>query len=305
VANIVVTIAKLIAGLASGSAAMLAEAGHSAADSVNEVFLWLALKGSRQPADLRHPLGHGRVSFLWALMAAIASFLIGGCLSIGLAIRELEIGGETEHTLALWLVLGIAFLADGTSLRQSTGQARREAKEHGQRVWPYLMRSSDPTLRAVVVEDSAALIGVALAAGGLFLDRVLDSSTPDAIASLLIGILLAFTAFGLARPLADFLIGQSIPKEQFQRLLAILRADPAVDEVLSLRAVYTGPEEVVVIARIHPRGDLEIGELTKAMDGLDRVIRADLPEVADVYLDVTTYRLDTLPLPAGIADRRT
>ena len=155
-------------------------------------------------------------------------------------------------------------------------------------------------MRAVVVEDSASLIGVGLAATGLLLDLVLDSSRPDAIASLLIGILLAFTAFGLARPLADFLIGQSISKEQFQRLLGILRANHAVDEVLSLRAVYTGPEEVVVISRIHPRHDLEIAELTQAMDGLDREIRSELPEVADVYLDVTTYRLETLPQPAEL-----
>src|SRR5229473_2355590 len=94
-ANIVIGIAKLIAGLVSGSTAMLAEAAHSAADSVNEVFLAVGLHRARQPPDATHPLGHGRERFLWAFMAAIASFLIGGCLSVGMAIRQLETHDST------------------------------------------------------------------------------------------------------------------------------------------------------------------------------------------------------------------
>jgi cation diffusion facilitator family transporter len=298
-ANLVVAAAKLAAGLLSGSAALLAEAGHSLADASNEVLLGVSLYRARLPADLVHPLGHGRERFLWAFMAAIASFLIGGCLSIGLAIRELVEGGSTGNLLLGWVVLAIALAADGMSLLQSLGQARRQARERGQPLPRYLLRAADPALRAVVVEDSAALIGLGLAAGGLLLSDLVGNNTPDALASLLIGILLALTAFALARPLADFLIGRSLPAEPFQRLYAILAAAPAIEEVLALQAVYTGPEEVIVAAKVHPAAGLTIEQLTRAMDELDSALRSASPEVADVYLDVTTFRSDTLPARPG------
>lgn len=293
-ANVAVALAKLIAGLVSGSAALLAEAGHSLADSVNEVLLGASLRRARRPADIAHPFGHGRERFLGAFMAAIASFIIGGCLSIGLAIRELAVGGATSNSHIAWLVLAIALVADGASLLQSQRQARREAREHRQAVWRYLLRSSDPALRAVVVEDSAALIGLGLAAGGLLLSELIGNNTPDALASLLIGILLALTAVALARPLADFLIGRSLPAEQLKQLYAILAAASTIEEVLSLQAVYTGPEEVIVGAKVHPAAGLTIDQLTRAMDELDQTLRSALPEVAEVYLDVTTYRSGTL-----------
>ena len=289
-ANIVIAIAKLVAGLASGSTGMLAEAAHSAADSVNEVFLAVGLHRDRQPADATHPLGHGRERFLWAFMAAIASFLIGGCVSIALAISELKARHPVSGGVAVWIVLAIAFAADGTSWLQGLRQARRQAKEYGISVWRYMVLASDPVVRAVLVEDSAALIGLAIAASGLLLSKVLGTSVPDSLASLLIGLLLAVTAFGLARPFADFLVGKSIPPQQFEKLHAILKADAAIDQVLSLRAVYTGPEEVIVTAKVHPSPSLDIEQLTRAMDDLDHRIRRELPYVADVYIDVTVAR---------------
>jgi cation diffusion facilitator family transporter len=296
VANLAVAAAKLVAGLLSGSAGLLAEAGHSLADSLNEMFLGISLVRGGVPADLAHPLGHGRERFLWAFMAAMASFLIGGCLSIALAIWALLKGGSTENPLVAWVVLAVSFMADGSSLVQSLRQARREAQQRGVPLPRYLLRSSDPALRAVVVEDSAALVGVGLAALGLLLSELLGTNTPDALASLLIGLLLAITAFGLARPVADLLVGRSLPADQLQQLLEILTKDPAIDEVLALQAVYTGPQEAIVAAKVHPAVGLTIDQLTRAMDGLDSVVRSALPEVADVYVDVTTYRLSTLPV---------
>lgn len=271
---------------------MLAEAAHSFADSLNEVLLGISMYRAKQPADATHPLGHARERFLWAFLAAIGSFLIGGCLSVGLAIRSLELGGETARPLIAWIVLAVSFAADATSWLQSMGQARRQAREYGRGVWSYLLRSSDPVVRAVVVEDSAALVGLVIAAAGLLLSELTRSNMPDAIASLLIGILLAITAFGLARPLADFLVGRSLPADHLQRLHAILAASPAVEQILSFHAVYSGPEEAIVAAKIHPAAGMNIGEVTRAMDDLDRKLRAESPLVADVYLDLTTQRAD-------------
>jgi cation diffusion facilitator family transporter len=298
VANVVIAIAKLIAGLVSRSTALQAEAAHSAADSVNEVFLAIGLRRDRQPADATHPFGHGRARFLWAFMAAIASFLIGGCLSIALAIAHFREPHAMSGGLLAWIVLAVAFAADGSSFLQSLRQARRQAREYGLTVWRYLRVASDPVVRAIVVEDGAALIGLALASSGLLLSRIFHSSVPDSLASLLIGLLLAVTAFGLARPLADFLVGRSLPAPLFERLSAIFREDAAIDQVLSLRAVYTGPEEVVVAAKVHPAASLNIEQLTRAMDDLDRRIRLALPLVADVFIDVTAHRgEDGSPVP--------
>jgi cation diffusion facilitator family transporter len=289
-ANLIIAIAKLIAGLMSHSTGMLAEAAHSAADSINEVLLAIGLKRDRAPAHAAHPLGHGRERFLWAFMAAIASFLIGGCLSIGMALVELKHRHPLAGSLAAWIVLGIALLADGASWLQSVRQARSQAKEYGLGVWEYLTHASDPVVRAVVVEDSAALIGLLFAAGGLLLSQLLGSNVPDSIASLLIGILLAVTAFGLARPLADFLVGRSLHERQMEALTALVNESAAVDEILILRAIYTGPEEAVVTAKIHPSPTMSMEELTKAMDELDQTIREALPVIADVFIDITAHR---------------
>src|ERR1700687_4898523 len=135
---------------------------------------------------------------------------------------------------------------------RSLGQARRETRARKRSLAAHLFRTSDPLVRAIVVEDSAALIGLVIAAAGLLLRQILGTHTPDAIASLLIGILLAVTAFGLARPLADFLVGRSLAGDQLEKLHAIVNEDPSVEEIQSLRALYSGPEEVIVVAKIHP-----------------------------------------------------
>jgi len=286
-ANVVIGIAKLIGGLVSGSTGMLAEAAHSAADSVNEIFLAVGIHRDRRPPDPTHPFGHGRERFLWGFMAAIASFLIGGCLSIAMAIAELKVRHPLSGGLTAWIVLAVAFAADGTSWLQGMRQARRQAKEYKLSVWRYFLVSSDPVVRAVLVEDSAALIGLFVAAIGLFLSQMFRTSVPDSLASLVIGLLLAVTAFGLARPFADFLVGRSVPPLLFEQLQAIVQEDEAVERILSLRAVYSGPEEVIVAAKIHPSANITIEKLARAMDDLDHKIRLALPVVADVYIDIT------------------
>jgi len=236
-ANLVVAAAKLVAGLITGSAALLAEAAHSTADSVNELLLGLSLKRGRRPSDAVHPLGHGGARFLWAFIATIASFLIGGCLSIALAVRELLVGTAVERYLVAWVVLAVAFVAEGTSLLQSLAQARREAALWDGSTVDFLRHTSEPTLRAIVVEDAAALIGLGLAAVGLLLHEFAGLKNADAIAALLIGLLLAATAFGLARPLADLLIGRSMLPARLERVYAIIEGSPSIDEVLSVQAV--------------------------------------------------------------------
>jgi divalent metal cation (Fe/Co/Zn/Cd) transporter len=291
-ANIVIAIAKLIAGLASQSTGMLAESAHSAADAVSEVFLAVGLHRDRAPADATHPGGHGRERFLWAFMAAISSLSYWRVPVHRPGHRRAQ--GTSRY---IWRLCGVDRSRDLVRCRRSVlaaehAAARGQAKEYGITVWRYILISSDPIVRAIVFEDSAALIGLFLAASGLLLSKIFGTNVPDSLASLLIGLLLAVTAFGLARPLADFLVGRSLPASLLEKLYAIVNEDPAIEQLFSLRATYSGPEEVIVVGKVRPSANLNIEQLARAMDDLDRRIRFALPIVADVFIDVTANRAE-------------
>ncbi|MFL5908754.1 MAG: cation diffusion facilitator family transporter [Solirubrobacterales bacterium] len=289
VANLFVAAAKLAAGLITGSAALLAEAAHSLADSTNEVMIGVSFRRAGRPADAEHPFGYGGLRFLWAFLAAISSFLIGGCLSVGLAVNDLVHGNVIGEFLVAWIVLGIAALADGTALVQTMRQARREAALWDLPTIRYLRHTSDPTLRALAVEDTAALIGLGLAAAGLLVHELGGPASSDAIASLLIGLLLGLTAIGLARPLADLLIGRSILPARLELARRTLAESPAVDEIRQLYAVHVAPQEVLLAAKVHPAADMDADELAEAMDEIDSRLRDELPEVGEVFIDVTAH----------------
>src|SRR3954466_12231101 len=290
VANLFVAAAKLAAGLMTGSAALLAEAAHSLADSTNEVMLGVSFRRARRPADAEHPFGYGGLRFLWAFLAAISSFLIGGCLSVGLAVNDLLHGNVIDEFLVAWIVLGIAALADGTALVQTMRQARREAALWDLPTIRFLRHTSDPTLRALAVEDTAALAGLGLAASGLLVHQLGGPVASDAIASVLIGVLLGITAIGLARPLADLLIGQSVRPERLELARRTLEGSPAVDEVRQLYTVHVAPQDVILAAKVHPDSHLSGRQLASAMDELDSRLRAELPEIGEVFIDITDHR---------------
>jgi cation diffusion facilitator family transporter len=288
-ANVVVAAAKLAAGLLSGSSALLAEAVHSAADSINEVLLWVSMRRGVRPADAEHPLGYGGARFLWAFLAAISSFVIGGCVSIGLAIHSLLGAEDVDHFLIAWIVLAVAAIADGASLAQTVRQARREATLWNISTLGYLWGTSEPTLRALAVEDAAALVGVAIAALGLLVRELGGPISSDAIASLLIGILLAVTAVGLARPLADLLIGRSLAPARLQKASSIIADSPAIDQVLNLYAVHAAPYEAILTARVHPTAGCSGEQLAQLLDELDQRLRRELPEIGEVFIDITAH----------------
>jgi cation diffusion facilitator family transporter len=289
-ANTVVAAAKLFAGLTTGSSAMLAEAVHSTADSMNEVLLLVSLGRSRRPPDIDHPFGHGRERFLWAFLATISSFIVGGCVSIALAVDDLTRGSELDQLGVAGIVLAVSVLADGTSLTRTVRQARREARSLGLPTVAYLRETNDPTLRAIAVEDGAALLGDGLAAAGILVAALGGPAASDAIASLLIGLLLAATAVGLARPLADLLIGKSISPARLERAYAILSEAPGIEEVLTIYAVHVGAQEAILAAKVHPSPDQTGADLARLLDDLDRQLRNALPEIGEVFIDVTAHR---------------
>ena len=206
--NVLVGVAKSIAAVLTGSASMLAEAAHSWADTGNEVFLLVANRRSRRPPDPAHPLGHGREAYVWSLLAALGLFVAGAAVSVTHGIQELITPEPATDFLVGYVVLALAFVLEGISFLRSVRQARATAELFGYDLIEEVMDTSDPTLRAVFFEDAAALVGLVIATIGLAAHQATGSSTPDAVGSILVGVLLAVVAIVLINRNRQFLVGE-------------------------------------------------------------------------------------------------
>ncbi|WP_445401222.1 cation diffusion facilitator family transporter [Streptomyces sp. LE64] len=294
-ANLGIAVAKAVAGLTSGSSAMLSEAAHSVADTVTELLLLTALKRGEKPADEDHPVGHGAERYIWALLAAVATFVGGAVFAVYDGVHTLTHGEEPGDPLLSYLVLGVAFLLEGYSLRTGVRQARREARGYGLPLRRYLRRTPDTAVKAVVLEDTAALVGLLLAAGGLLGGQLTGSGAWDGTASLCIGALLLWVAWELGRSNAELLIGRPLPAPVRREIRALLLADPHVDGVLELTTRLLGPREALVAAKVDFRDVSTAAEVEQACEQAERRLRGRFPVISRVYLD---------PTPGPSRDRR-
>src|SRR4051794_3630138 len=252
-ANLLVAVAKSVAAVVTGSASMLAEAAHSWADTGNEVFLLIAFRRSRRPPDRAHPLGHGREAYVWSLLAALGVFVAGATVSVTHGIQELAHPAPATDFVVGYVVLAVSFVLEGISFLRSVRQARRTAALMDRDLLGAVMATSDPTLRAVFAEDAAALIGLAIAAVGLGAHQLTGSPTPDAIGSILVGILLAAVATVLINRNRAFLIGEEAnPRLRAAAIWALL-AEPEVARVTYLRLEF-GPRVVSVVGDVDLTG---------------------------------------------------
>lgn len=254
-ANLVIAVAKTIAAMLTSSASLVAEAAHSWADAGNEVFLLIADRRSRQEPDETHPLGHGRETYVWSLFAALGLFVAGAAVSITHGVTELLHPEPASDFVIGYIVLAIAFVFEGTSLLQSLRQARREAGELHRDLIEHVMETSDPTLRAVVFEDSAALIGLLIAALALLGHELTGSSVPDAIGSILVGLLLGVVAVVLINRNRRFLVGEVADERTRTAVLTALLELPEVDRVTYLRLEIVGPRMINVVGDVDLAGD--------------------------------------------------
>ncbi|MGW5736932.1 MULTISPECIES: cation diffusion facilitator family transporter [Streptomyces] len=287
VANLGIAIAKAVAGVISGSSAMLSEAAHSLADTVTEVLLLTALKRSEKPADEDHPLGYGPERYIWAMLAAVATFVGGAVFSLYDGIHTLVAGEELGDPLISYVVLAIAFLLEGYSLRTGVRQARGEATRYGASFGRYLRHTPDTAVKAVVLEDSAALAGLVLAAGGLLGGQLTGSGVWDGVASLCIGALLLYVAWVLGRSNAQLLIGRPLPKPMREEIRAELLASEHIEAVLELTTLLQGPREALVAAKVDFRDASTAAQIEWACEQAERRLRERFPGVRRVYLDPT------------------
>jgi cation diffusion facilitator family transporter len=286
-ANLAIAVAKLVGGLISHSSAMMSEAAHSLADTVTEVLLFIALKRGNRPADDRHPFGYGRETYFWAFLAALCTFGVGAGFSVWQGVTTIvERKPEGSPTIS-YIILAVSFVLEGSSLLKAVRQVRGAAKERNISARQYLQHTTDTTVKAVTFEDSAALVGLVLAALGLFLEHLTGDPLWDGVAAVLIGVLLVLVAGSLARANISLLIGQSIPGATQDELKGELVGMDQVDDVPFLLTTVIGPGQLLVAAKVDFANTATVEDIERAADEAERRLVARHPGVRYVFLDPT------------------
>ena len=286
-ANILVAVAKTVAAALTSSASMVAEAAHSWADAGNEIFLLIADRHSAKPKDERHPLGYGRSAFVWSLIAAFGIFTAGAIVSVMHGIQQLGANEPVEDPVIAYIVLGIAFVLEGSSFLQAFVKSRRLAHQRGSSTWDFVLDTSDTTLRAVFFEDAAALIGLVLAGGSILVHQLTGEAVWDAAGSILVGILLAIVAVMLIRRNVAFLIGTSVTPGVRARAGLALLDDPEIERVTYLHLEYVGPNRLFVVAEVDLAGDAQEHDVALRLRDLERQLESqEIVETAVLSLSV-------------------
>jgi cation diffusion facilitator family transporter len=286
-------VAKSVAAAVTGSASMLAEAAHSWADAGNEVFLLVADRRSRRPPDPAHPFGHGREAYVWSLFAAVGLFVAGAAVSVTHGVQELMHPEPAENFAVGYIVLAVSFVLEAVSFLQSIRQAKPEAASMQRDLIEHIMATSDPTLRAVFAEDSAALIGLVFATAGLGLHQLTGSPVPDAVGSILIGALLAVVAVDLINRNRRFIVGQEADPRVRKAVIQALMAAPEVARVTYLRLEIVGPRMVSVVGDVDLTGDDTESRLAVRLRALEARLCAS-PAVVSAVLSLSAPDEPTL-----------
>ena len=286
-ANAGIALAKTVVALITGSASMLAESAHSWADTGNEVLLLVADKRSRRAPDESRPLGYGREAYVWSMFAAMGLFVAGAVVSVWNGVTKLFETSEDTSYFWAYVVLGIAFVLEGVSFAQAYRQTRREAHGLDRRVVEHALNTSDPTLRAVFAEDSAALAGLVIATLGIFLHQVTGDAAYDAVGSILVGILLGVVAVVLINRNRWFLTGQESSPGIRERVLGDLKAMPEIDKVAYLRLEFVGPRQLLLVASIDLTGEQPESHVAYTLRELEHRIEQN-PNLVDAVLTLAT-----------------
>jgi cation diffusion facilitator family transporter len=282
-ANFAVATAKTIAAVLTGSASMVAEAAHSWADTGNEVFLLVAERKSGRAPDTGRPLGYGREAYVWSMLAALGLFVAGGVVSVYHGIQEFDATGETASYTVGYIVLAVAFCLEGVSFLQAYRRTQKEARALGRDLLDHALATSDPTLRAVLAEDAAALVGLVIAAGGMALHQVTGDGRYDAAGSILVGLLLCVVAVVLFDRNRRFLTGEVADERIHQAVRERIEALPGVHRVGRLRLEFVGPRQILLVASIDLPGDESESHVAVRLRDLEEQLER-IPQIVDAVL---------------------
>ncbi|MEV4259050.1 cation diffusion facilitator family transporter [Spirillospora sp. NPDC049652] len=284
-ANLGIAIAKIIAAAVTGSASMAAEAAHSVADTFNEVLLIVGLRRSERPADRAHPLGYGKERYIWTLLVAVAIFGMGGLFAFYQGYETLSGHPQEADPLAGYLVLGVSLVLEAISWRQAFRQVRQDARDARQDMTDYIRGTDDPTSVSVLLEDSAALIGLVIAFAGIGLHQLTGSSAWDGIGSILIGALLTAVALILGRINLNLLVGNQADPRLVEDVRSRLGAAPEVEWVVDIVTLTFGANQVLVCARLDFSDALGAADIERACVRMSHELRQAHEQINEVFLE--------------------
>jgi cation diffusion facilitator family transporter len=290
VANVVVAVAKLLGGLLSGSAAMLAEAAHSLADTANQGFLLVSIALAVRDPTPEQPFGYGRIRFLWTFMAAVGMFLAGAIFAVGYGVYQLSSGPHTRGYVAAYITLAFSAVAEGSSWVRAIRHTRAEARELKVPLRRHVRESRDPNVKMVLFEDTAAMIGILIALAGVLIDQLTGSSVFDPAASIAIGVLLIGVAVWMARDTSELLVGASARPEERADLKRALEEFDQIEEVFEVLTMVLGPNSLLVAARVDFAGGLAEDDVEHVSEQIECRMREIVPDVTEVFLDATASR---------------
>jgi cation diffusion facilitator family transporter len=285
--NLIVAVIKAVAGVLTGSSAMLAEAAHSVADTLNQVFLLTSISRSRRPADDEHPFGYGQERYFWSLLAAFGIFVLGAGFSVFEGIASLGRSSESGSTLVAYMVLVAAGAAETISFIRAYSQMRAEARADHTDLLEHVKNSADTTVKAALFEDTAAIIGLALAAVGIGLRQLTGSAVWDGGASIAIGVLLVVVAVRLGMDNKDLLIGRAADSRELAGIREEIESTEGVDELSELLTMHLGPDHLIIAARVSFTDGLSSDDMEDLSDQIDRRLAEKLPQGAHVFIDPT------------------
>lgn len=286
--NLGIAVAKAAAAILTGSVVLFAEALHSLADTGTEVLLFVGLQKSRKAQDERHPFGYGQERYFWTFLASMAIFLIGGVLSIAEGIGSLL---RSEPLTSPWIaaaVLVVAAAFEAYSWRTARRELLSGARQRGRSLIEHMRLVSDPSSPTVYLEDSAALIGIALAMGGLLGHLVSGWGGAEGLASISIGLLLIIVAILLARRSKALLIDQSVPLDVLEPIRVAVEQPDWVSEIRRLDAVFVGPSQLLILATVVPVStvmEMDGHGLTQRVQGLRQRLLSS-PAITEVAVAV-------------------
>ncbi len=280
--NLLIAATKFIAAAFSGSAAMLSEAIHSLVDTGNGALMLYGMRRSVKPPDDDHPLGYGHELYFWALIVGMLIFALGGGMSI--VTGYMHLGRETPPGDVGWsyAVIAAALVFEGVSWYFGLKAFRKERRGRG--IVETIRRTKNPSTFAILLEDTAALLGLVFAFFGIFLSTHLDAPWIDGASSMAIGILLWITAFVMVYESKELLVGEGMEKSTLRSVREIICADPAVERVDKLLTLYLGPDEVMLAIELHFHPDTTAIEIRHAVTRFKLAIQAQYPRIRRVYL---------------------
>jgi len=276
--NMAIAVTKFVAAAITGSSAMLSEVIHSMVDTGNGWLMLLGVRKSRKPPDADHPFGHGHELYFWTLIVGVLIFAVGGGMSVYEGIQHILHPRSPENLVWSYGVLGMAVVFEGTTWLFGWKAFSAERGRKG--VVEAIHETKDPSTFTVLLEDSAALLGLIFAFAGIFLGSQLKLPYLDGVASVLIGLLLCGVAVLMVYESKGLLIGEGLDRESLKSIEVLVKADPGVEWVGHLHTMYLGPHEVLLTIELRFHPHISSLEVRQAARRLRETIQSQHPDIS-------------------------